>query len=276
MNLFPKKTAIEPLFNPAGLPTAGGLLHLVWTFYLEHFGALMRVALLTLAGFLLTLPGMLLTAKGISSAGRVEYAAPGWGDPLAMAFTALGSLAAVLVTAYVRAALIDRIAEALGTHGGDAARGRSRSLHVLVQYLAVVILTGFVASAGFALLFIPGLIAVVYLLFAEPIVILEKVNAFEAIRGSLRMVHGRFLAAGWRTLVVNGVFTLATASLAILAVQLPLVALRASSLYDPSKVFYLAAPLLLVAWLISALTLPLFLSFQVILYQEMKKLKPRA
>jgi hypothetical protein len=273
MTLFPKKTEIEPLFNPAGLPTAGGLLHLVWKFYLEHFRSLMRISLLTLVGFLLTLPGMLLTARGITPFGSIEYAKPDWSEPIALAFVALGSLAAVLVTTYVRAALIDRIADTLGKHGGDGSRGHSRTLPALVQYLAVVILTGFVVSAGFTLFFIPGLIAVVYLQFAEPIVILEKTNAFEAIKRSLRMIHGRFLAAGWRTLVVNGVFALATGSLAILTVQLPLVALRASTQYDPEKVFYMAAPLLLVAWLISALTLPLFLSFQVTLYQEMKKLR---
>ena len=264
---------IATAFNPPGLPTAGSLLHTVWKFYREHFRSLLKTSILALIAFPLTLPGMMLTATGISPAGTVEYSPTSFKDPISLIFVALGSFAAVLVTTYVRATLIDKV-DGILSHRAEPHLRLSKTLPVYLQYFAVVILTGLAASLGFAFLFIPGVLAIIYFLFAEPIVILEKAHALDAVKRSVKMVHGRFVATAWRAAAVDGVFALASSAFAILTVQLPLTALRASTWYDPTKtkIFVQAAPFLLLAWLISAVTLPLFLSFQVILYRETKKI----
>lgn len=262
----------EKLFG-GGLPSAGGLLMLTWKFYLEHFRGLMGVSLRALLALPFLFPGMALTVAGISPSGSLTYASPSWKEPGALAWVVLGMIAALLVTAAVRATLIGRIQDQLRAHGGARIALRPWRWKTFAQYLAALLLVGALVSVGFRLWFIPGVIAAAYLLFVEPSVVLEGDHIVAAFKRSISLVRGRFWPVLWRAVVVNGALVLATAMLALLTVQMPLAFLKPIAPDYSSQLRWLIAPFTLIAWLITAFSLPLFLSFQVILFNEVKKLR---
>ncbi len=95
-----------------------------------------------------------------------------------------------------RALIARNLNLSLGQHTGWVFRH-------LWPLLVVTILTGLIIQIGFALLFIPGLIATIYLMFATLLVVNEKTTAIEAMKLSVRLVKGRFFALLGRLLVVN-------------------------------------------------------------------------
>ncbi len=121
--------------------------------------------------------------------------------------------------------------------------------------LVVTILTGLIVQIGFALLFIPGIIATIYLLFASLLVVDEKATAIEAMKLSVRLVKGRFFALLGRLLVVS--FSLmAVVSTVIFALVFifPFISLIGLPLFALTSYFSLCA---LVALYESVRSLPL-------------------
>ncbi len=261
---------LERIFQ-SQLPSAASLTMLVWRNYLVNFRRLMPVALLELLAFPLVLPSILFSTVGVTRTGQLVSQAPDQTWQILL-FGGLAVLATLAANAVVRPALIAMLYTSLLNKQVRPAEALRYSRSLLWSYIPVLVALALIVSAGFALWIIPGIVAVGYFLFAEPSVILEEKNGVEAFRRSVELVRGRFWAVLWRALAVSAVYGLGAFCLSIVLVQIPI------SLFAPMARTLAGARLTLVPFLfigavISSLTLPIFLSIQVILFAELKKLK---
>lgn len=259
-----------PIFG-SRLPPAGQLLLIVWRQYIEHFSEYMRISLLSLAAFPFVLPGILIMVTGISTTGAaVTDGTSGSWLPLLLA--AAGTVATAFTAALVRPALIatvymSLIGRRLKPH--DALR---RSFDVFWRYVVALVAASVLSAAGFGLLFVPGVIVLIYFLLTEQAIVLEDEGIVASFKRSIELVRGRFWAILWRVAFVGGVFLLAAFCLAIVLTQIPLAALSGLAT-TPAAARWLMTPFLLVSALLSAATLPLFTTLQTVLFAELRKLK---
>ena len=270
MKVLLEKFKKLPIFG-SRLPSASSLLLIVWRQYVEHFGEYLRISLLSLLALPFAMPGILISVMGVSTTGSIvtEGGPDGW---LPLLLATAGTAAAVFTAALVRPALIatiymSLIGRKLKPH--DALR---RSFDVFWKYVAVVVIIAMLSAAGFSLLFIPGVIVLIYFLLTEQSVVLEDEGIIPAFKRSFELVRGRFWAVLWRAFFVGGLFLLATFCLAIVTTQAPM-AMLSGLATTPAASRWLVAPFLVVSALLSAMTLPLFSTLQTVLFAELRKLK---
>lgn len=72
-----------------------------------------------------------------------------------------------------------------------------------VPLMLVTLYLTIITQVGYALFFLPGIVATVYFLFATPLALKGDVRGFPALSASVALVHGRFLATLGRFLVLN-------------------------------------------------------------------------
>jgi hypothetical protein len=259
-----------PIFG-SRLPSASQLLLIVWRQYLEHFTEYMRISLLSLIAFPFVLPGILILVTGISSTGSAltDGTGEGW---LSLLLAGAGTAATAFTAALVRPALIatvymSLIGRRLKPH--DALR---RSFDVFWRYVVALVAVGVLTAAGFGLLFVPGVVVLIYFLLTEQSIVLEDEGVVASFKRSVELVRGRFWAVLWRVAFVGGIFLLAAFCLAIVLTQIPLAALSGFAT-TPAAARWLMTPFLLISALLSAATLPLFSTLQTVLFAELRKLK---
>ena len=253
-----------------GLMSLGDLLMNIWLDYLAHYRAYLPLAGLTTLGYVFLLPSILLQVQGISSDGSI-LSLDNDGQGSVVLLSALGTVVIIVSHLYARISLIRSVSENGKKRKFRDALGEVREL--IWPFLLASLLFYIAMSIGFALLFIPGIIVGIYFMFAEQSVVLEKLAPVNALKHSWRLVRGHFWPVLWRTVIGYVVIASGTFIVSVPLVQLPttifgrifsddLSGLRAS----------LILPMLLGAAL-SSLAMPLYVSLQVHLYEQLEKLQ---
>jgi hypothetical protein len=243
------------------LPSALNLGLLVWGHCLTRWKPLLRLSLLQLLSFPLVLPFALYTADGTE------------GNPVTVTLLALlGIGGIVFVSCMTRPALIATIY--MQIIGKDLKRHAAlgRSFSVFWRYALILALMGILIGLGFELWEPLGFVAIVLLLFSEHALVLEDHFGIAAFRRSFELVRGRFWALFWRLITVGGILGLAAWLLTVVLSQIPMRLLYQSEL-DLTSYRIMLVPFLFLATLVSAASLPFFLTLQTILFAEVRKLK---
>lgn len=250
--------------------TAWQLTKDIWLWYLKHFKAVAKVALWWLAALVFTLPGAILSLGGLTASGEVISRTPEHFEVF-LFFAALGTVGSVVAAAFVRPALIATIYAHLKGKNIAPLKAFSHARGVFWHYILVMALTGLAVGAGFFAFFFPGIVLAAYLLFSEQAVVLEDERHVNAMKRSWGLVRGRFWATLWRFFLPSAVFWLGTAGLTTLLVQAPLAGFSSVAGLGPDALRYVVAPFMILAAIISALTMPLFIAVQVFLFEDLRK-----
>jgi hypothetical protein len=129
----------------------------------------------------------------VTNAGGVvvfDYAGRGLG--VALLAGAIGALIAVLISAVLQAAILRAAAQATIGDPVDVEASYRYGLKRLWSVILVSILVGLVVAVGFILLVIPGIIFLVFLSVAIPVLIVEGRRGTEAMGRSWNLVKGNF------------------------------------------------------------------------------------
>lgn len=128
------------------------------------------------------------------------------------------SLVNVLVTLVAQGMSIVMAQEALDSGTTSLVSGWNQTLARLVPLAITSLVASVVLGFGFALLFLPGLVAALFLLFVIPEVLIGRKNPVEAISGSVRLAAANFsavailflllLALGFVLLIVSFILNL--------------------------------------------------------------------
>lgn len=244
----------------------------IWQWYLGNFRKVLKVSLWWLASLPFMLPASVLTLAGVTPTGEVVTQAPEHFEVF-LFFVALGVIASILVAVIVRPALVATIYAHATKKQLSPKKAFLHAKEVFWPYVLVMILLGAAVSFGFLAFFIPGIIIATYLIFAEQSVILEGQKPIEALKRSYTLVRGHFWAVLWRFLFVNAVFYIGTALVSTLVIRAPLALLSGAAAAGPLTAKFIATPFMILGAVISAITLPLFLAVQVVLFKELVQLK---
>lgn len=261
----------QTLKNPGGLPPVADLFRETWQIYRTHFRGLFGLAALGLVGVAFTLPGLLMAVVGVAKSGSLVMARPTdfWAH---LGLTAIGALITIVVSVFVRTSL-----NAAAHAGINEAKvsGRAALLHgwkVFWQYALTTVVLALITGAGFALLFVPGLVVATYFLFAEQAVVLEELRWLDPFRRSLQLVAGRFWAIFWRLLAGWVIYGLLTLLASAILVQLPLAIVTNLLALHPATLRVMLVPLELLGGAVTALIVPLYVVYQVQIYNHLKRL----
>jgi hypothetical protein len=170
-------------------------------------------------------------------------------------------VAIVVVNVVVYAALIARI-DAVA-RGGSLSLGEALSLGV--QRMGTMLLSGLMFSIvvviGLCLVIIPGLIVMIWLVFAPFAVVIERRGAFESLSYSRAIVRGHW----WRTallLTIIGIVLMVVYSIVVVGVSIAVISdpVAASQGQVPWYVTLIVGPVLsaVIAPLTYALTLAIY------------------
>jgi hypothetical protein len=130
--------------------------------------------------------------KVTNTGGVVVFDYAGRGLGVALLAGAIGTLIAVLISAVLQAAILRAAAQATIGDPVDVEASYRYGLKRLWSVILVSILVGLVVAVGFILLVIPGIIFLVFLSVAIPVLIVEGRRGTEAMGRSWNLVKGNF------------------------------------------------------------------------------------
>ena len=186
-------------------------------------------------------------------------------DPSLVGQVALAVLAMAIVAAVLYAALIARIDAA--ARGAPLSLGEALSLGLrrMPAMFVAGILTGIITFIGLCLVVIPGLIVVIWLIFAPFAVVIERRGPIESLSYSRALVRGNW----WRTtalltiifIVLMAVYFLFGVGMSIAVISDPAAAARGEV---PWYVTFIVAPVL------SAVIAPLTYSLMLAIFYDLR------
>lgn len=121
-------------------------------------------------------------------------------EKMMLTFAAL--LPSIVLQQLAAAALVHLTYDRLRGRRTTVGRSFRTALQRLLPVLAVALIVGLIMLAGFFLLLVPGLIAMVCLYVAIPVAVLERRSIVESLRRSLDMTAGRRWPVFWIVLVL--------------------------------------------------------------------------
>ena len=267
--LFEKLKTLQ--LSGSDLPSAVSLTVMTWRWYLQNFWKLMKVSAWWLLSLPFILPSSLMSVAGLTSSGEIISRTPE-NVKVFIFFVALGTIMSILVSIFVRPALVMTIHERIYKRKISPIKAFKHSKTLLLSYAVVMIIVGISISLGFLAFFIPGVIIAMYLLFAEQAVVLEGKKGLGALKRSYQLVKGRFWAVLWRFMFANAIFYIGLTLVSTLLINAPLALLREAALTGPITLRIIVAPFVILGAVLSVITIPLFLSLQVILYEAVTNL----
>ena len=127
---------------------------------------------------------------------------------------------------------------------------------------------------GLILLIIPGIIFMVWYYFSSYVNVLEvnKNNGLEALTSSKELVKGRWFKTLWRLIAPYLAIYLPVTILELIVVGILYVILSALNA-DENLYFYIVTPFNIIFNFVGLCLLPLYLSFTIILYNNLKETK---
>jgi hypothetical protein len=130
--------------------------------------------------------------KVTNTGGVVVFDYAGRGLGVVLLAGAIGTLIAVLISAVLQAAILRAAAQATIGDPVDVEASYRYGFKRLWSVILVSILVGLVVAVGFILLVIPGIIFLVFLSVAIPVLIVEGRRGTEAMGRSWNLVKGNF------------------------------------------------------------------------------------
>lgn len=169
----------------------GELLSETWSLMKQEVGVVLRATLLGVGVFVFVSTIIFILASVVGIGRESSFILTAAVVPL------IGLLISFVTSLSVmRAVVLRDRGELFRVHVGYVVRNFTPLMLVTV-YLTII------TQVGYALFFVPGIIATAYLLFATPIAVAGEGSGFKALTASIALVHGRFLATLGRFLVVN-------------------------------------------------------------------------
>lgn len=270
MDFFPERFG-KPAAPKAGLSPVSDLLMAVWRDYLAHARTYLSLAALTLLAFPFMAAGTLMAVVGIDADGTVLTSDP---KNLALfyALTTIGVLVVIITNVLAQAAL--NIAIANGGKNTPIAGAIRNASRLFWPFAATLVLLSIILSVGFSLLFVPGVIFGTFLVFAEPAAAIEGLGPIESLKRSVRLVTGNFWAILWRVAVSVALLAAASVALSFPLEKIPTIIIGRAFADNLGVLRAALAVTLLIGAAITALILPLFVSLQVHLFNEVKRKSP--
>jgi hypothetical protein len=262
---------LKIMIDPAGLPKIDVMLLESWRYYRAHFRDLMKLSALSLVGVAFTLPGLLMSVVGVNKNGSLVTAQPtDFGTYFSL--TSIGALVLILASIFVRTGL--NASTFAGIHDKRLST-RAALLHglkVFWPYVLTTIILTLVMSPSSPWLFIPEMVVIAYIAFAEQAAVIEELKWLDPFRRSLKLVVGRFWPVFWRMTAATIAFGIVTIVASGALVQLPLSLVTNLLAHNPLALRVALVPLMLLGGAVTALITPLPLIFQVQLYDRLKRL----
>ena len=198
------------------------------------------------------------------------YLALYYGGPSIAVLMILLSIIMLVVNLWIAIVIIEMVNSAYKNQPFDLNKILESSFKKIPSYLLVAFLTGLIVMMGIILLIIPGIIFAIWYAFSVYINILEGKKGMEALNASKALVQGRWGATFWRLLApAIAVYILVMIVVLVLSYIFTGGHFNTASL-GQSILFNILSS---VIFLILA---PLFASFSVILYNNLKETKQQA
>lgn len=178
----------------------GELIKRSWEVYTKNLGMLILVIILgmLLMGVFL-IPGIIALMVGMAGATSNQEMILNAFSITGLVIFIISFVLAMLASIIYGAALIKAVGMAEGGEKIDIKKVFSVAYQKFWPILGSSIIAGAIMLAGFILLIIPGLVAMVYLQFVIYVVIFEDKWGFEAVRRSFELVKGNFW---WVVLII--------------------------------------------------------------------------
>ncbi|EKD43634.1 MAG: hypothetical protein ACD_72C00194G0002 [uncultured bacterium] len=138
------------------------------------------------------------------------------------------------------------------------------TVHYIWPVILVSLLYALACLVGSFLLFVPGIIFAVWYYFANYIVVFEDQKVLESLKNSKKLILGRWWKMAFRFVIPKALLTIALAIVAIFFTAL------LNQVFKPSEVKYEMLTQI-VNGLLAAITLPLFLWTDTLLYYNAKE-----
>lgn len=197
----------------------------------------------------------------------IYYLALYYGDPSIVVLMLLLTIIMLAVNLWIAIVIIEMVNSAYKNQAFDVNKLLESSFRKIPSYLLVAFLTGLIVMVGIILLIIPGIIFAVWYSFSVYINILEGKKGMEALNASKALVQGRWGTTFWRLIVPTLViYILVMVVVAILAYIISGGQFGAASLGQSILFNVLSTIIFLFLG-------PLFASFSVILYNNLKETK---
>lgn len=169
----------------------GQLLAQTWSLMKSEAGVMLRATLLGVAVFVFVSTVIFILSSLVGIDQRASFILTAAVVPI------IGMLVGFIASlSLMRAIVLRASGQLFRGHLGYVIR-HFTPLMLVTLYLTII------TQVGYALFFIPGIVATVYFLFATPLAVAGEATGFGALTASIRLVHGRFLATLGRFLVVN-------------------------------------------------------------------------
>lgn len=248
------------------LISAGDLIKKSFALYKQNGKLFLKYVLLSYV------PGVILAVAGLflgGAAGVLFFAEKKGSAGIALAVLIILVIAAILASIWIFLAFIRVIATRyLNKPEGKIGEELKKSTPLILPYIGASILFGLIIFGGTILFIIPGIIFAIWFSFYFYEIALDNKGVMDSLKGSKKLVSGRWWGILWRLVAPAIVFAILTFILQMV-VQLPFSALAQNA--SSTAVIGVASILMVVLnAAISALIAPLTATAQVVLYIEAK------
>ncbi|MFA5188001.1 MAG: glycerophosphoryl diester phosphodiesterase membrane domain-containing protein [Patescibacteria group bacterium] len=220
-----------------------------WDFYTDNFQKFITPVIIMIIPYL------------------VYYLALYFGNPSILILVLLLTVIMLAVNLWIAIVIIQLINAILKKQAYDLNKIFESSLKKIPSYLLVAILTGLILIGGFVLLIIPGIIFAVWYAFSAYTNILENKKGWEALKSSKELVQGRWGSTFWRLILP----ALAVYFVVMLVVIILMYLLTGGHI--DSNSYSQSIMMNIVSSIIFIFLAPLFASFSLILYNNLKETK---
>lgn len=193
-----------------------------------------------------------------------------YGDPSIVVLMLLLTIIMLAVNLWIAIVIIEMVNSAYKNQAFDVNKLLESSFKKIPSYLLVAFLTGLIVMVGIILLIIPGIIFAVWYSFSVYQNILEGKKGMEALNASKALVKGRWGATFWRLIAPTLVIYIL-----VMVVVLVLAFIFTGGHFDATSF----GQSILVNAISSVVFLalgPLFASFSIILYNNLKETKQQS
>jgi len=163
------------------LPSPFETLQQAWGIYVQRIGTFLGIMLI---------PVLVMALIFVLSAGLYVTNFSGGAGTAAFGVGIVGAVALIIAQIWAQVALLYAIKDTRENIGMAEAYRRAKDL--ILSYIWVSLLVGLVTLAGFLLLIIPGIIFMVWYLFAVYILVSEDKKGMAALRQSREYVRGKW------------------------------------------------------------------------------------